>query len=347
MNFRKLSYLIIILLLFCSCSKAQAGSSGSTQDLLARLTIAEQSLNSNNSFLIPSVSEEDLLKGKTSSIQLAVDDTEFKNSSYNSFSGATKDSGGRATAWVNDSFIYFKFKLNGDYILPKGFFIYYNDVFNSNEYSDYNTNPVLNNINISFNRVRATNINVSSGSIYCAIPKEVLSSNELEVIVLFPDGNGVFYEKGKNILSIFGIGLIDLNIDTISPNEGIGYPLMSTKSGNLDEKTTTGWYAPEEDGTWTKESMKFYFKTNSKEDMKLVTSYEPLSHDQDCRVYFNNKYIGSLSKKDDIKLSASDFVDGIQKIEYKIEPAVLESDLIEGGSNKDYIGIKIRSITIR
>lgn len=347
MNFKKLSYLIIILLLFCSCSKTQVGNSGSAQDLLARLTIAEENSDSTNSFLVPSTSEDDLLKGKKDSRQISITSSDFQNSFFGSLSDIQTDSQGRTTAWVNDSFMYFKFKLSGDYILPKGFFIYYNDVLDAKEYDNYKANPVLNYTTMMFNRVLASDKNILDGSIYCTIPKEALNDTELEIIVLFQDGKGSYFEKGKNLLSMFGIGFIDLDIETLSPKESIGYPLMSRKDGNLDEKATIGWYAPEEDGTWTKESMKFYFKTNSKEDMRLVTSYEPLSHDQDCKVYFNNKYIGSLSKKEDIKLSASDFVDGIQKIEYKIEPAILESDLIEGGSNKDYIGIKIRSITIK
>ena len=349
MNFRKTSYLLFILIssIFCACSNSGFGSSGSADNVLERVKAAQENSTSTKSYLIESVSEEELLKGSRNSVQLSVSDDSFKNSLFSSIGDVKKDSKGRNIAWVNESFIYFRFKLSAEYILSKNFVIYYDDIFNSKDYPNYSENPVLNNMYISFNRVIVTDINILENSIYCTIPKEALGASELEVIVLFPDGNGAFLEKGKNILSMLGIGFVDNVIETISPKGGIGYPLMSTKNGNLDEKATTGWYAKEDDGTWTKESMKFYFKTDSVEDMRLKTSYQTLRDDQECKVYFNGKYVGSLSKTEDVIFKASDFVSGVQKVEYKIEPPILESELVEGGSDKNYLGIKIRSITIK
>ncbi len=347
----KLQLVMFILLALTSfltaCNNGIVKGSGTGSSVAERLKQVQQSSTSGSAYLIPSVSESDLLNGKMSEEQIAVGDMEFKNSCFSSLSVSQKDSSGRDYAWVNDSFMYFRFKLSGDYILPKNFVIYYNDVLDSEKYPEYNTNPVLNNMYMVFNGVITRDIYFFENSIYCTIPKSALDDKELEVMVLFPTGGGDFYEKGAKVLSILGIGFIDNNVETISINEGTGYPMQCTTMGNLDRKTSIGWHAIGDDGTWTREDMRFYFKVKDKADMRIVTSYETLSDKQSCKVYLNDKFLGELSKKEDIKISKDDLVDGIQKVEYKIENAVPASELSENGLPSDFVGIKVRSITIK
>ena len=72
----------------------------------------------------------------TDAQQIAVNGEYFQNSCFSALTTPKKNSKNNISSWVSDSFLYFKFKLSGDYILPKGFFVYYDDVFNASEYPD-------------------------------------------------------------------------------------------------------------------------------------------------------------------------------------------------------------------
>ncbi len=343
----KIFVIVLPLLFLVSCGDKIEKGSGSAESVLERLNTLQQTSSASNSFLIPSVTEEDLLKGVADAQQIAVNGDYFQNSCFSALTTPKKNSKNNISSWVSDSFLYFKFKLSGDYILPKGFFVYYDDVFNASEYPDYNENPFLNNIYMAFNGITVTDVNVTDIFIYCYIPKGALKGEVLEIIVLFPNGEGGFYDKGKETLSIQGIGFLDENVERVEIKSGLGYAMQASAVGNLSEKTSTVWYKTQEDGSLTSQNMKFYFKLSDPSDLTLNVSYQTLSNDQTCAVYLNDKYIGNLSKTENLVFHKEDIKEGIQKVEFKVEGAIPASDIFSNAQKDDKIGIKINYVTLK
>lgn len=317
----------------------------SAEAVLEGLTKLNQSTLSTNSYIISSAKEGDLLNDKTNSIQLPCDGAEFKNSCFSSMTNIEVDSKGRNVSWVDDSFLYFKFRLSGEYALSKTFVLYYSDVLDSKNYSNPSDNPVLQYMYISFNGKAMIDKNISTESVSWLIPKEVLSGDELEVVVLFPKENGEFYAPGTKIISILGIGFADGNVETVDLSAGTAYAMQCSTAGNLNLKTTSGWYSQDEEGAFTSDNMKLYFKLKGESDFILKVSYRTLKSTQVVKVYMNDKYIGDLSQKEDLSIPKSAITNGIQKIEFKVEGAIVASDIT--GDEKSLVGMKVRSIVIK
>ena len=337
---------IIQAIILTSCGAvAQKQSSESPESILERLNVLNEKTSSASSYTILSMQEEDLLSGKTDLSQLPCNSDEFKNSCFSSMSNVETDSKGRNVSWVEDSFMYFKFRLNGDYALSKTFVLYYNDILDSKKYSNPSDNPILQYMYISFNGKALLDKNISTESVSWVIPKEVLRGDELEVVVLFPKENGEFYAPGTKIISILGIGFADGNVETVDLSAGTAYAMQCSTTGNLNLKTTSGWYYQDEEGAFTSDNVKLYFKLTGESDFLLKVSYRTLRSTQVVKVYMNDKYIGDLSQKEDLSIPKSVITNGIQKLEFKVEGAIVASDIT--GDEESLVGMKVRSIVIK
>ncbi len=347
----RLSFILIFYILIlssCGASNGQVGSdTGSVENVLKRVSEVQKAAKDANGFVIPSVSEEEIYAGKTSTEKLSVSTNEFKKSCVSGVGKINVDSQNRYYAWINDSYVYFSFKLSKEYIRPKTFVLYYTDVLDKNKYDNIRDNPVLQYAYISFNGIVVNDLEITDEALYTNIPKQALLGDKLEIIILFPTGNGSFYEKGKNLLSILGVGFTDLSTEIIDPPNGIGYGMHTSINGNLKDKTSTGWYLENNDVALTTESMKFYFNMKEASDLNLSVDYDTLNDDQECKVYYNDKYAGDLSKTSKTILPKSAYKEGVQKVEIRIENPVPATKVYENAKDTDYLGIVVRSITIK